>query len=575
MRIVFVEIRNFRGIKKLDWSPSPGINCLAGPGDATKTTILDAIEYALTPRSYIFADDSDFFNLDYKTPIKITITLADLPPEFCADNRYGLQLRGWNTSTQNLSDEPATGSEEALSLRLTIDQSLEARWSIYNERVGDDALDPPRIGYTDARQSAPTRLGPYADRHLAWGRQSVLTRIGERTENISLQLAEASRAARAAFRETGGDAFQKTVSHAELLSKLFSVPVREKFVAELDVQGVNIATGGVALHDGDLPLRRLGTGSSRLLVSALQHHAGSSQIALIDEIEHALEPHRIARLLKHLKGRADDQTKVQQIFMTTHSPVVIRELGASEIFRVLSAAGTTTVLSVADAASDLDMAQRHLRRTPEAFLARRIIVGEGRTEQGFLRGMDTAWVERGNESFALCGAIAIDGEGIPNAPKFAEHLLDLGYAVFLLLDADEPAPRDIIARVQNKGGKVVEWPNQCSTEERILLDVTWDAVISLVRYAEEIVGSDSAKDSINSVCVKRSLNPLGDLSLPKRHDNAEYRRAIGIAAKKKEWFKSIERGERLASIVSGCLPKISTTPLAQATEQIREWVNGF
>jgi putative ATP-dependent endonuclease of the OLD family len=51
MRIVFVEIENFRGIKKLEWAPAAKVNCLIGPGDFTETTILDAIELALNPRS--------------------------------------------------------------------------------------------------------------------------------------------------------------------------------------------------------------------------------------------------------------------------------------------------------------------------------------------------------------------------------------------------------------------------------------------------------------------------------------------------------------------------------------------
>lgn len=36
MRIVYLEVENFRGIKKLNWAPSPGMNCLIGPGDSTK-----------------------------------------------------------------------------------------------------------------------------------------------------------------------------------------------------------------------------------------------------------------------------------------------------------------------------------------------------------------------------------------------------------------------------------------------------------------------------------------------------------------------------------------------------------
>jgi len=54
------------------------------PGDSTKTTILDAIELCLYPRAYFLADDSDFFNLDVEEPIRIIVTLTDLPVGFTA-----------------------------------------------------------------------------------------------------------------------------------------------------------------------------------------------------------------------------------------------------------------------------------------------------------------------------------------------------------------------------------------------------------------------------------------------------------------------------------------------------------
>jgi recombinational DNA repair ATPase RecF len=111
MRIVHIDIENYRGIRALSWSPSPSINCLIGPGDSTKTTILDAIELALNPRSYAFADDSDFFDLDTDKTIKITVTLSGLPAQFISDDLYGLHLRGWNGETFLIHDEPGEGLE--------------------------------------------------------------------------------------------------------------------------------------------------------------------------------------------------------------------------------------------------------------------------------------------------------------------------------------------------------------------------------------------------------------------------------------------------------------------------------
>lgn len=578
MQIVFVEIENFRGIKKLAWAPAARVNCLIGPGDSTKTTVLDAIELALNPRSYLFADDSDFFNLEIEKPIKIVVTLGGLPSEFKADDRYGLRLRGWNAQQSKLEDEAGEGLEDALSLRVVIDSSLEARWSIFNERIGEDEADPPMIRYKDAQKLTTTRLGPYAERHLGWGRQSVLTKLDDAKDSISLQLAVANRAAREAFRQDNQNVFKDTVARAEKLSQHFSVPLREKFTAELDVQGVNITAGGIALHDGKLPLRRLGTGSSRLIVSALQHDAGSSHIALIDEVEHGLEPHRIARLLKYLAAPTGGEAagSLPQIFMTTHSPVVIRELNATDIFSVRSIDGTTTVRPVAPNAADASTAQRYLRACPEAFLARKVIVGEGRTEQGLLRGADVYWSGRNNESFALRGTVPVEGNGNANAVSFAAHLLDLGYKVFLLLDSDEKADSALIEAVISKGGSVSEWPDECSTEERVFLDVPWKTLVTLVKLAEEFVGTDSVKANINNACKAQNLNEVADLTLPKTLDGPDFRRAVGKAAKKKSnpWFKDIARGERLAEVILPIMDEIKTSSLAKTMASLRQWVDG-
>ncbi len=126
MHIRLIEIENFRGIKTLRWAPREGVNCLIGPGDSTKTTILDAIELALNPRSYNFADDSDFFGLKTAEPVVITVTIGDLPTDFLAETKYGLHTRGWDAQSASLDDEPSRGREEVLSIRVEIDKTLEA-----------------------------------------------------------------------------------------------------------------------------------------------------------------------------------------------------------------------------------------------------------------------------------------------------------------------------------------------------------------------------------------------------------------------------------------------------------------
>lgn len=581
MRIVRLEVSNFRGIRALDWSPSPGMNCLIGPGDSTKTTILDAIDLTLNPRSNFICDDTDFHNLDFTAPATITVTLIGMPAEFCADNRYGLHLRGWDTEEKVVVDEPGEDDSaiiDALSIRVALDpNTLEGRWSIFNDRISD-VTDPPSLRFVDARELATTRLGPYAERHLGWGRNSILNRIGE-GGRMSEQLAAASRAAREAFRVSNKDAFAVPTARAEYVGKHFSVRVRQSLSAELDLSSAAITAGGVALHDGDLPLRTLGTGSSRLIVSALQHNARGSHIALVDEIEHGLEPHRIARLLKYLLIPPSDETspsqpsaKPPQIFLTTHSEVVLRELVAGNIHAVRCDDGFTKVRSVADTAEG-DDAQRHLRTVPSAFLARRILVGEGKTECGLLRGLDVAWVSDDRESFALRGAVAINGGGVPQAVTLTQHMQDLGYECFTLLDSDVPPSADIVTRAERAGAILHIWPGQCSTDERIFLDVPWATIRALVAFAADHHSADSVLASTNNELAARRLPAIPDLALPSALDGLEFRRALGATAKRKSWFKKIELAEAITPLIYACLPEIAHTPLAIGIQRAREWID--
>lgn len=43
-----LKVEKFRGTVALDWTPGAELCCVIGPGDARRTTALDAIEVALS-----------------------------------------------------------------------------------------------------------------------------------------------------------------------------------------------------------------------------------------------------------------------------------------------------------------------------------------------------------------------------------------------------------------------------------------------------------------------------------------------------------------------------------------------
>ena len=102
----------------------------------------------------------------------------------------------------------------------------------------------------------------------------------------------------------------------------------------LDAHAVSIGDGAIALHDSvGIPLRSLGTGSSRLLVAGLQRMAaGAATIALVGEVEYGLEPHRLLRFLDSMGAK--DTKQPLQVFIITHSPVALRELSGDQLYVV-------------------------------------------------------------------------------------------------------------------------------------------------------------------------------------------------------------------------------------------------
>lgn len=116
--IRLVEIENYRAIKKLVWRPSSGLNCLIGPGDSGKSSILDAIELCLgsTARRTTSISDSDFHGLNTDDPISISLTLEGLDDSLLDLDEYALYLRAFDSNTGVLNDEPQKNLETVITL---------------------------------------------------------------------------------------------------------------------------------------------------------------------------------------------------------------------------------------------------------------------------------------------------------------------------------------------------------------------------------------------------------------------------------------------------------------------------
>src|SRR5690242_4920461 len=122
MIIRHLKINWFRGIKELEWGIESRFACLVGPGDSTKSTILSALELALSPFSNLVLNDTDFHMSDVGNDIEITVTVGQLPKDLMQDKKFGLELRGWSADGK-IHDEPEETDEPVLTIRFSADDS--------------------------------------------------------------------------------------------------------------------------------------------------------------------------------------------------------------------------------------------------------------------------------------------------------------------------------------------------------------------------------------------------------------------------------------------------------------------
>ena len=245
-RLYHLSIRNFRGIRELDWAVDGGTKCLVGPGDSTKTTILDAIQLALTPRWGVSLNDSDFHNGAVDLAIHIEATVGDLPTEFITEDKYGLHLRGWAPDTTVLHEEPAAGMERLITVGFTVDASLEPTWVVV---VTDPERhpEPRRIPAKDRAKLGVARVGAFADRDLGWGRGSILSRLTEEAGGATALLANISRAAKAAVNPDALADLQAVATQAEVLGREVGVAPASSLVPHIDIDAVSVSAGGLTL----------------------------------------------------------------------------------------------------------------------------------------------------------------------------------------------------------------------------------------------------------------------------------------------------------------------------------------
>lgn len=560
MSIRQLEIRNFRGIEEFSWSPNGDLVCLIGPNNSTKSTVLSAIELALSPRWRIPFEDSDFHEGRISDPIRIRATVGNVPDALLTDQKYGLHIRGWKDG--ELFDEPRDDDAVVLTVQLEVDKTLEPEWSVVTDRSED-----VRISARDREKLGCMRLGGYIERDLTWKRGSALTRITDSRDEIEESFVEVTRRAKSDTNIEEIDVLSEAASDVQEAAEELGVRAEhDSFAPRLDFQDIRPGKGAMSLHDGPVPLRKTGLGTRRLVSLAAQSQA-ESRIVLVDELESALEPFRIRKLVRTLRERSSRQ----QTIVTTHSPICIEEMKASELTLMRSNESTT-------AQRIPEELQGFVRANSEALVSRKIVVCEGKTERGICRGLDQAFTERdGRLPLACFGTVPVNGGG-SEASEVAREFCELDYDVAFFADSDRDFSPST-TELEELGVTVFQWENDCCTETRVCEDLPWDALSQLIRTRLRHVG-DEERYTVRDRLANKLSKPPASLELENALENWDeieaneresWRGAIADVSNRHSWFKNVELGEVLGRLIVDSFKDLRTENLGTLLEDLWNW----
>ena len=573
MQIRHLNIQRFRGICALEWCPDAAFCCLIGAGDVGKSTVLDAIEATLSSRWFSFSEP-DLLYGDSSESIVIEVTLGELSKALKSDHRFGLYVRGW-TAEGTLRDEPEGNDEPVLTVRLTVDATIEPVWQLVCDRFEDARI----LSNRDRASFGLVRLAGDDARHLAWGQGSILARMSGNDIEAAASLAGAYRAARASANLNQIKSLADAAALAEEAAKGMGAYVDDGYQAGLELGRSGFSSGSIALHDGEVPLRLAGLGTRRLASLAIQKLAISEgAIILIDEIEHGLEPHRVIGAISQLKA---DQVKasalkapIGQVLMTTHSDVALGEAGADAL-RVVQNVRTGPLTTVTKPPNPKAL-RTFMRFGTRALFARRILVMEGQTEVGMLLGIREFWPARhGGKPIEQLGAAIADGRGA-NAPDIALCLKELGYAVAMFRDSDRPLSEDVKASLQHNHIEVFEYGEDLHMEHALFLAADDSQVQALLEFARV----EKSLDKVNQKCRDKLVEVPYQVIAAEfdhwadhtEHQPHELRLAIGAVAAADSWYKEQRIGRELAPLVWKIAQGAPDSALARTLAQAETWL---
>jgi putative ATP-dependent endonuclease of OLD family len=538
-----VTLRRFKRFDEFTWYPNPGINCLVGPGDTGKTTILDAIARAISAAPATAAAEHDYSGRRTEDGFEIELCVGDLPPELKGAFRPPA-LWGWQGPDKELLTAPIAGADAVLRILVRGTADLETEHRVLSPDEQELYLSADR-----RRLFGLCRVGEMrgSSREFRMARGSLLERTLGR-EDVRGAAALAVRAAsdhlelpqevETRLETLGAHLTREGITTADLTLEVLSPPGQSL----LGLLGLAVGPRGEAIA-----LASAGQGAQRLASFvlarelAVARQLSGTPLVVMDELELGLEPYRRRLLVQQLRRLLGARG---QAFLTTHSSTVLAELRIDEVHRLDWPAVEETPRP---RATRLDGAlQKAMHQDAESLLCRLPIVYEGPTEQRVVHALLEQLAGADGVSLAALGVHAVDGGGQPHAFKVIDAYRDAGFELGMFLDNEA---KDSGKREKRAGYPEVvagAWTERSCTEEALADGLSFEQLDELLAVGDPDAHR-LAEGRRKQLCAVIGEGPeRGVQALREHYADDAVRNAWGRAAHEHKWFKPRAHGEALA-----------------------------
>lgn len=447
-----IHIENFRTFRKFDLDFRDGLNILVGSNDAGKTTLLEAINLALTcrfrgrpllqelsPHLVNQSARKDYVEAiarnDSPPPPTILIDLhledredfADLKGENNHEkaNSPGLRIEAAFNTNYSKEYERFLDSEGEIGLVPT--EYYDVRWLDFAGNRLSRRSVPVKVSLIDA---SSLRLYAGADYYL----QKTIDEQLDPAERV--ELSRVYRSLRERFSEDEG-----ITAINEKLGETQKEVTDKRLSLSIDVSQSASWESGLVPHLDELPLQFIGGGgqSTLKILLALYRSLDNCHVVLIEEPENHQSPGSLNVLVEKIQERCEGR----QVFLSTHSSFVLNKLGLENL--ALLGEGDPLRLSDLDSSTYDYFKKLPGYDTLRVVLANELVLVEGPSDELVYQ---RAYRDTHGKLPIEAGIDVISVGGL-SARRFLAIAAPLGKKVKVLLDNDGDAVADVEALFEN------------------------------------------------------------------------------------------------------------------------------